>query len=150
MLHGIDEELGFSSPNIHPYLTSPNPRPLTTMQDPMSAAAKLVLTLFSAVFDVLTKYPQTDNILLPNFASLIRHCLTASCNAANPTGGYIVMGWQEHVLTENAGFSNKPARDGKWLVSHIIPLLRVWWPEHSTNLRCGWCFSGISSRPHIN
>ncbi len=52
----------------------------------MSAAAKLVLTLFSAVFDVLTKYPQTDNILLPNFASLIRHCLTASCNAANPTG----------------------------------------------------------------
>ncbi len=56
------------------------------LQDPTSPAAKLVLTLFSAVFDVLTKYPQTDNILLPNFASLIRHCLTASCNAANPTG----------------------------------------------------------------
>ena len=56
------------------------------LQDPTSSAAKLVLTLFSAVFDVLTKYPQTDNILLPNFASLIRHCLTASCNAANPTG----------------------------------------------------------------
>jgi hypothetical protein len=53
------------------------------LQDPTSPAAKLVLTLFSAV---ITKYPQTDNILLPNFASLIRHCLTASCNAANPTG----------------------------------------------------------------
>ena len=45
-----------------------------------------MLTLFSAVFDVLTKYAQTDGILLPNFTKLVRHCLTAASNAANPTG----------------------------------------------------------------
>ena len=56
------------------------------MQEPRSPAARLVLTLFSAVFDVMTKYAQTDSILLLNFTKLVRHCLTASCNAANPTG----------------------------------------------------------------
>ena len=58
-------------------------------QEPDSASAKLVTKLLGLVFDVMTKYDNTDSILLPVFPRLVSACLEATSSVPDPSGALV-------------------------------------------------------------